>query len=92
MTALFRHTALYAWVLLVCLTCLAWWLSLDLTVDPDGAYKITTTSLFLLAFFKVRLVIMHFMEIRTAPLPLRLVFEAWVLIVCGIVISLYWFV
>ena len=91
MTVIFRNTATYAWIFLIFLTAFSWWLSLDLTVGVDNAYKFTTMGLFLLAFFKVRLVIMHFMELRTAPLPLRAVFEAWVIIVCAVLVGLYWF-
>ena len=43
-----------------------------------------------LAFFKVRLVILYFMEIRTAPIPIRLAFEGWVAVVCVAIIAIYW--
>ena len=65
-------------------------LSLDLTTIEQEAVQLTTTGLLVLAFFKVRLVIMHFMEVATAPLVLRLIFEAWLLIVCCVLLGIYW--
>lgn len=90
MPQLLKHTAVYAWLALVGLTGLAWWLSLDLATIEQEAVQLTTTGLLVLAFFKVRLVIMHFMEVATAPLVLRLIFEAWLLIVCCVLLGIYW--
>ena len=89
--SMYQHTAIIAWVALVMMTILSWYLSLDLEATIDNAHKHTTTGIFLLAFFKVRLVIIHFMELGEAPLPLRALFEAWVLIVCSLLIGMYWF-
>jgi len=44
----------------------------------------------LIAYLKVRLVFLDFMELRAAPLALRLSVEAWAALVCGAVIALYW--
>lgn len=88
---LFQHSAIMAWLVLVTLTALSWYLSLDLTVGIDNSHRITSSGLLLLAFFKVRLVIIHFMELGSAPRILRLMFEAWVLVVCCLLISMYWF-
>jgi hypothetical protein len=41
------------------------------------------------AFLKVRLVGLYFMELRTAPVPLRVLFEGWVVVTCGVLIALY---
>ena len=88
--SIYQHTAVIAWVVLVALTILSWYLSLDLKATIDNAHKYTTTGIFLLAFFKVRLVIIHFMELGHAPLALRGLFEAWVLVVCSLLIGMYW--
>jgi hypothetical protein len=40
-----------------------------------------------LAFIKARIVILDFMEVRGAPLPLRLVLEAWCVIVPTAIIA-----
>jgi len=67
-----------------------WWLMLVvLTVGSlEGAPSLSNKSLFssviiVIAFIKVRIVIREFMEIRSAPLPLRLCLEVWGAAVCG---------
>lgn len=45
--------------------------------------------LIILAFIKVRLIIIHYMEAAKAYLPIRIAFEAWVILVGGITIALY---
>ncbi|WP_075296865.1 MULTISPECIES: cytochrome C oxidase subunit IV family protein [unclassified Pseudonocardia] len=42
-----------------------------------------------IGFVKVRYVGLEFMELRSAPPALRLVFEAWCVGVCGMVVVLY---
>lgn len=67
-----------------------WWLFLAaLTViSLEGAPAVGDKALFagiilVIAFVKVRIVIREFMEVRTAPLPLRLCLEVWGVAVCG---------
>lgn len=43
----------------------------------------------LVAFIKVRLVCLHSMDLRSAPLALRMVFEAYVVVVFTVVIVMY---
>jgi hypothetical protein len=54
------------------------------------ALPATAVAVVLIAYLKVRLVFLDFMELRTAPLPLRLSVEAWAALVCGAVVALYW--
>lgn len=84
-----RETAI--WLLLVLLTCVSWWL-----VEGAGAESIRhlppawiTSAIFIMAFIKVRMVILDFMEIRHAPLLLRLLLEIWVVGVCSAVLAMY---
>ena len=79
----------WVWLLLVGLTGVSWWLGATQGHAGFSDPRYITVSLMVLAFFKVRLVILYFMEIRTAPLPLRCVFEAWVVLVCVTVNSIY---
>ena len=74
---------------LVLLTIFSWWLADGYIPENLSAYKYITIGPLLLAFLKVRLVIMHFMEISTAPLLLRVIFEIWVILVATVTISLY---
>ncbi|MCC2657898.1 MAG: Prokaryotic Cytochrome oxidase subunit [Panacagrimonas sp.] len=86
MNELFRQTASKVWLLLMAATFVTTWM---LTKDAFPL-RIATIAIVLIAAIKVRLVLLHFMELRHAPLPLRLVFEAWVIAVTGALIALYW--
>ena len=52
--------------------------------------RLASSAVLVLAFAKVRYIGLEFMELRTAPLPLRLIFEAWLAVVCGALLALYW--
>lgn len=67
------------WLLLVFATSGSWILG----SESQG------TALMLVAFIKVRLVGLHFMELRSAPLALRTLFEAYVVVVFTVVIVMY---
>jgi hypothetical protein len=41
------------------------------------------------AFVKVRFIGLDFMELRRAPKPLRIAFEAWVLVIAGTLMTMY---
>jgi caa(3)-type oxidase subunit IV len=83
--SLLREPTSLVWMVLMLATVAStWWLS----KDAFGA-KTGTVAIFLVAAFKVRLVLLYFMELRRAPLPLRLVFEAWVLVCTGAILGLY---
>jgi uncharacterized membrane protein len=60
-------------------------------VHFPGYLPITVLSvgLFLVALVKVRFVILYFMELRNAPLALRLAGEAWVVLVGTGMIGMY---
>jgi apolipoprotein N-acyltransferase len=80
------------WLLLMAITLLSWLLQshqpfAEATVP--AAIPVSGVAMLLLAFFKVRLVMMYFMEVKHAPLQLRTVCEAWVAIGCTSLIWLY---
>ena len=81
------------WLLLMLATGLSWWLGLDhgMPSDQSSDYRYISIGLIIIAFIKVRIVIRYFMEVRQAPLALKLVCDAWVVLVCGTIIYLYWF-
>lgn len=78
------------WAVLTLATLLSWWLATGQGAEaaPDAS-KQTGLIVLGLAFFKVRLVIRHFMEVAHAPIALKLILDAWLLIACGAVIGLY---
>ena len=83
--ALLLRPASLVWLVLMLATCITtWWL-------PKGtaATAATTVLILLIAAIKIRLVLMHFMELRHAPIRWRLLFEAWVVVVTIVLVSLY---
>lgn len=85
MNELMRRGATRVWLLLMAATIVTTWV---LTKDTFTA-RVATIAIVLIAAIKVRLVLLHFMELRHAPLPLRIVFEGWVLAVTGALLTLY---
>ncbi|MGQ0621621.1 MAG: cytochrome C oxidase subunit IV family protein [Panacagrimonas sp.] len=78
------------WLALSLATGLSWWLGTGHLAD-ESATGLRQTALVVIgiAFFKVRLVIQHFMEVRHAPLALRLITDGWVVGVCCAVMAFY---
>lgn len=54
-----------------------------------GIADLASAIVLAIAFVKVRIVGSEFMELRGAPLPMRLVFDVWVIVVCAVLIVLY---
>ena len=66
------------WALLIALTFASFLVGIEQSVDAANAAAVAIVGL---ALFKVRLIGIHFMDLRVAPLPLRLIFEGYVLAV-----------
>lgn len=82
--------ATLVWFIITGATAFSWSLAMGMPVEQSDSNMWTTITLMVIAFVKVRLVIMWFMEVRTAPLPLRIIGEAWTLAACTAVLVLYW--
>ncbi|MFT5134100.1 MAG: hypothetical protein ACI9VI_003220 [Candidatus Azotimanducaceae bacterium] len=82
MKSIFLQTNTAIWALLTLATGLSWYMGGNVALNIP-------TVLLLIAFFKTRLVIIHFMELNHAPLALRLIGEAWSLVCCTVLIVLY---
>jgi hypothetical protein len=82
MKSIFLQANTAIWALLALATVLTWYMG------GDAALNIPALML-LIAFFKSRLVIMHFMEVNHAPMALRLAGEAWGIVCCTALIVLY---
>jgi len=74
------------WMLLMGATGCSFWLSAG---DGDGANAPVEIGILLIAFIKVRLIIMHFMEMRKSPALMRWISDAWTILVCFFLIALY---
>ncbi|BBZ74851.1 hypothetical protein MANY_01880 [Mycolicibacterium anyangense] len=51
---------------------------------------VAVVGTFLIAAVKVRYVILDFMELRTAPRPVRIAFEIWPIVVTTVIL-VFWF-
>lgn len=88
MRSLLRHKVTPVWLVLILATVLSWEFGHGLGFGSHYGYA--TVAIVLIAFIKVRFVFLDFMELRTAPLPLRIVFEAWAVVVGSAILALYW--
>ncbi len=74
------------WMLLIAATGYSFWLSAG---DGDRVNAPAEIGILLIAFIKVRLIIMHFMEMRKSPALMRWISDAWTTFVCFVLIVLY---
>ncbi len=86
MTALLRTPATAVWVILITATGVSWVLG---TQHGMHGHQLASVIILLIAFIKVRLVGMYFMELRDAPNVLRGLFEAYCLIVCTLLLGVF---
>jgi hypothetical protein len=92
------------WLLLLAATAVSWALgrerggvdgagagagSGDGGVTPFHDARDFGVVILVLAFFKIRLVLLDFMELRGAPLPMRYVAEAWVFALAAAILVIY---
>jgi len=82
---LVRKPVSIVWASLMLATCASTWLLSKDSVTP----QVATMAIMLVAAVKVRLVIRYFMEVRWAPLALRLVCDGWLLAVTVLIIAVY---
>jgi heme/copper-type cytochrome/quinol oxidase subunit 4 len=85
MSDVMRLHATRAWTVLVAAGMLSWALT-----EKAAAVRFATTAVILIAAFKVRLVVIYFMELQWQSRPWRVVFELWTLAVTGIILGGYW--
>jgi heme/copper-type cytochrome/quinol oxidase subunit 4 len=81
-----RERVTMVWLGLVFLTCVTTWvLSKDL-FSP----AVAEVGMFVIAAVKVRYVILDFMELRNAPIAVRIAAEAWPVLVAVMILG-FWF-
>jgi Prokaryotic Cytochrome C oxidase subunit IV len=66
------------WLLLILFTSCSWGVFEFAPILPSMNSAVVTAVVLLLAFFKARLVILHYMEAATAPVALRMALELWI--------------
>jgi hypothetical protein len=81
-----RERVTMVWLGLVVLTCVTTWgLSKDLFIPAVGV-----VGIFVIAAVKVSYVMLDFMELRDAPIPVRVAFQAWPVVVAAMILG-FWF-
>lgn len=73
------------WLLLVAASLL----SFESMLLGGGGARLARSAILIIAFAKVLLVGREFMELRHAPPLLRNLFQAWAIIVCGVLLVLF---
>lgn len=87
MTDLLKTKESFVWFVLIVITLGSWVLGANHGIlFTSGAGEAAT--LMVLAYFKVRLVILYFMEVRHASVLLKASFESWLIISCLITLCL----
>ena len=81
-----RERVTVVWLGLMLLTCVTTWgLSKDLFIPAAAVIGILA-----IAAVKVSYVMLDFMELRDAPIPVRIAFQAWPVIVAVMILG-FWF-
>jgi hypothetical protein len=80
-----RLPATRVWLVLIAAAVSSWTIS-----EHSTAVKVATSAVVLIAALKVRLIVMHFMELRWRPRPWRILFELWIVGVMAIILGGYW--
>jgi Prokaryotic Cytochrome C oxidase subunit IV len=83
-----QRRALIAWGVLVTATLVSWWWAGDHAFGTNGAL-IGAMLILSIAFAKIRIIGQEFMELRTAPRALKIIFDLWVVGVWSMLIGLY---
>jgi len=85
MRALILTRTSLVWLILVAATIVALRAGFDLPAD----LRLARIAVLCIAFIKVRFVLCEFMELRAAPLPMRLLVDVWCAAVCATLIVLF---
>lgn len=91
MPTLLRTPASLVWLFLVGATVLSWVLGVEQGAGGAGSVsaRVVGVAVLAIAFIKLRLVGLYFMELREAPLVLRAIFETYCLVVGSMVVVLF---
>ena len=81
---LVRNRAGLSWLVLVAATIVSWAVGAE-----HGIGSVVVVVVLAIAAIKVRLVGLDFMELRHAPIPLRVMFEAYCFVMWAVLSGLY---
>lgn len=74
------------WLLLLAASTISWVVGLGSSFSDQ---RLNSCTILIVAFIKVRLVLLEFMELRHVPPGLRWLAEAWLVFACGVLILIY---
>jgi heme/copper-type cytochrome/quinol oxidase subunit 4 len=77
-----------AWVLLLAATAISLWVGADHSVALGGP-AIASVAVLVVAFVKVAVIGMFFMELRHAPVEMRQVFAGTLIVSCSALVAIY---
>ncbi len=83
-----RHCTI-VWSVLLVLTILSGFLAEGTLYSLSVSDRTVAITLLVIAFYKVRLVVIHFMEVGQTVAPLRMVLEFWMLALFAMLIFMY---
>jgi hypothetical protein len=83
------RTTTYAWIILSAITIAAWFLAPAHTHGAAVASVPITLAVVILGIIKGRIIIRHFMEVRTAPRWLKVTTDAWLAALWVAVLAIY---
>lgn len=82
-----NRAAVLTWVFLVCASIATGALIEGKSLGPAAAVSL----IFLIAVFKARMIVLHYMELKHAPLQWRLAFELWVVVAAALILGIWLF-
>lgn len=80
------RAATVTWFVLVCASIATWLLVEGASVGAGGAVSLVL----LIAVIKVRMIVLHYMELKHAPLRWRLVFELWPVVAASLILGIWY--
>jgi hypothetical protein len=83
------RTVTYVWILLSAITIVSWFLGPARESGEPNASVPITIAVLAMALIKARFIIGYFMEVRTAPLWLRVSTDAWLVVLWGAILAIY---
>ena len=90
MSGTFNKRLAIVWLVLTAMTLAYIWL--DHSADEDGVLKastVVTVAAIVIALVKVRIIFREFMEVRHAPVLLRRLTDAWVVLMAAFLLGSY---
>lgn len=89
MNAMFEKRLGIVWLVLSAITVASYSISASDGGAALGMNAVVTTGVILVSLVKVRLILMEFMEVRHAPVPLQRLADAWLLITGACLLASY---